>query len=98
MSNAMYSQLLDLSGAAATLPHRPNKSTIWRWCRKGMEINGHRIYLPYKKIGRRIFIARDDLEEFIEALTEADRQGVHDAARREQEIAAAEERVVGPNK
>ncbi|MFP4192936.1 MAG: helix-turn-helix domain-containing protein [Candidatus Hydrogenedentota bacterium] len=95
MSTATFHDLMDMSEAAAALPHRPNKSTIWRWCRQGVVINGKRIFLRYQKIGRRVFIKVEDLEEFIKASTDADRGTLPDPSRREREIETAERRVKG---
>ena len=86
--------LLSLSQAANSLPHRPAPSTVWRWIRKGVPVNGRRFYLPCKRIGGRIFVDPDELHSFVDALTEADRQA-HAPQDREADIEAAERRVMG---
>ena len=60
--------LLSLDDAGKALPNRPAKTTIWRWCRKG--IRG--IRLEYRRVGRRIFTSREALERFSRQLAEAD--------------------------
>lgn len=67
-------ELLPLAEAAKCLPTINCKkiciATIWRWCRKGLRGK----FLPYVRIGRRIFVTRQALLEFFTTLTELDRQ------------------------
>ncbi|MEE9296082.1 MAG: DUF1580 domain-containing protein [Phycisphaerae bacterium] len=62
---------IDLNAAAKLLPNRPHISTLWRWCRKG--VNG--IRLDYWRAGRRILTTPEALERFCTRLAEADRAG-----------------------
>ena len=85
--------LLTLSQAAQALPNKPAPSTIWRWCKRGMPMGDDRIYLDYKRVGRRVYIPSQALHDFIEEVSAADKK----TARRDREadIAAAERRVMG---
>ena len=95
----MQRELLTLSEAARRLPHRPATSTIWRWIRRGMKVGQERIYLRYLRVGKRVFVPAEALDEFVEQMTLADRERAAerygDPARREAEIAAAERAVMG---
>ena len=74
MINIATENLLSLSEAARVLPpvdgKRPHVSTIWRWCRKGL--NG--VTLEYCRLGRRIVTSPEALGRFTNALAAADRQ------------------------
>jgi len=85
--------LLTLSQAAQQLPNKPAPSTIWRWCKRGMPMGEDRIYLDYKRIGRRVYIPRPALHDFIEEVSAADKKTVR--RDREADIAAAERAVLG---
>ncbi len=65
-------EILTLSQAARLVPHPgakpPSTSTLWRWCRKG--INGAR--LEYIRVGRRIFTSQAALSRFFAAGAKAD--------------------------
>ncbi|MBI5092242.1 MAG: DUF1580 domain-containing protein [Candidatus Hydrogenedentes bacterium] len=61
-------QLLTLSEAAATLPHRPSIPTLWRWARKGLK----GVKLEYARIGGRILVSQESLRRFGEELAKAD--------------------------
>ena len=95
----MQNELLSLSEAGKRLPHRPAPSTIWRWIRQGIPAGNERIYLRYVRIGRRVFVPAEALEEFVEQMTLADKEAAAerygDPARREADIEAAERRVMG---
>lgn len=65
-----WTDLLTLEEAAYTLPRPPHMTTIWRWCRKGL--NG--IRLEYLRIGGRIYVPREALEAFGRARAAADRE------------------------
>jgi hypothetical protein len=52
--------LMSLSEAAHSLPHRPHISTLWRWCKKGCR--GAR--LEYLRLGGRIFTSAEALRRF----------------------------------
>ena len=64
--------LLTLTEATSFIPgqngKRPSVSTVWRWCRKGL--NGVR--LEYVRCGRKILTSREALSRFIKRLAEAD--------------------------
>jgi len=65
-------ELLSLTDAARVLQingKRPHISSIWRWCRRGL--NGVR--LEYGRAGRRIVTTRTALTKFMNQLAEADR-------------------------
>ena len=66
--------LLGLSDAAKAVPKidgkRPHASTIWRWCRIG--ING--VSLEYARLGRRIVTSKEALMRFSERLAAADQR------------------------
>lgn len=65
--------LLTLTDAAHSLPHRPHTSCLWRWCRKGVIArNGERVHLRHVRIGGKIFTTRDWLADFGSRLAIAD--------------------------
>ena len=68
--------ILSLSEAAKALPafngKRHHTASVWRWCRKGIVRNAKRVTLRYVRVGRRIGIPREALDEFFVALVEAD--------------------------
>ena len=59
-----------LTQAARLVPGRPNVSTLWRWCRRGL--NG--IRLEYVRFGRKIYTTSEALDRFAIALAAADLQ------------------------
>ena len=66
-------ELITLSNAAKLCPGRPSASAIWRWCRRGVKSrSGRRIYLRHLRSGCRLFTSRQWLEDFRQALTDAD--------------------------
>ncbi len=52
---------------AGILGKRPDKTTLYRWCLRG--VGG--IKLEHVRIGNRILVSRQSLTRFIEARTEA---------------------------
>lgn len=70
MENEM---VVSLTEATKILPKvngkRPAISTLWRWCRKGL--NG--VHLEYIRLGRNIATSREALCRFFAALAQADR-------------------------
>ena len=60
--------LLSLTEAAHSLPHHPHISTLWRWCKKGCR--GTR--LDFLRLGGRIFVSREALLRFGEAMAASD--------------------------
>lgn len=71
-SISLDEDLVTLTEATKLLPRvngkRPNHSTLWRWCRRGL--GG--VHLEYLKVGRRIMTSRQALERFAHALAAAD--------------------------
>ena len=65
-------ELLSLTEATKVLPRvngkRPARSTLWRWCRKGLRD----VHLEYVRVGRDIATTREALNRFFVALAEAD--------------------------
>lgn len=63
---------MTLSEAAKGLPKSNGKrihvSTLWRWCRKGIQGT----CLEYVKVGRKVMVSRDGLNRFFSALAQAD--------------------------
>lgn len=72
MSITVDADLLTLAEAAALLPgqngKRPSISTLWRWCRHGL--NGVR--LEYVRCGRKMLTSRQALCRFFRRLADAD--------------------------
>ena len=65
--------LLTLTEAAHRLPTRPNVSTVWRWCRKGvLSRAGGRVRLEHVRLGGRVLVPADALMRFGRELAEAD--------------------------
>lgn len=99
--------ILTFSEAAARLPlvngKRPHASTVWRWARKGIGVQG--IKLEALKLGGRFVTSFEALERFGRALAAADTLPTVIAektprpdrcrpdARREMDIARAEAEV-----
>ncbi len=64
---------LTLAQAAKIAPGRPSPNCVWRWCREGVKsASGDRIRLKHTRFGSRIFTTRQWLNEFGQALAEAD--------------------------
>lgn len=65
-------ELLSLAEATNHVPptngRRLHVSTIWRWCRKG--VNG--VHLEYVRVGRKICTSREAMSRFFTALAAAD--------------------------
>ena len=65
----LTSDILTLSQAARIVPalggHHVHPSTLWRWCRIGVKArNGRRVKLRHGRLGRRVVIPREALDEF----------------------------------
>jgi hypothetical protein len=56
---------LSLGQAARLVPGRPNRSTLFRWARRGVIVAGRRIVLASDRIAGRIKVKRSDLERFL---------------------------------
>jgi len=73
--HAVTNPLITLTEAAKITPGRPSTNCLWRWCRRGvLSRGGERIRLEHRRIGGKIFTARDWLDEFGRKLAEADTQ------------------------
>lgn len=68
MTMDVFNGGLTLAQAARELPGKPSPSTVWRWCRRG--VNGVR--LEYRRVGRNIITNRAALQRFIDELTRRD--------------------------
>jgi len=72
MAITMDEHLLTLTEATAFVPgqnsKRPSVSTVWRWCRKGL--NG--VQLEYVRCGRKILTSHEALGRFFRRLAAAD--------------------------
>lgn len=64
--------LLGLTEATKVIPkinkNRIARSTLWRWCRKGLR----GVHLDYVRVGRDIATSREALNRFFVALAETD--------------------------
>lgn len=70
-------EFLTMSALAKLSPSRPSASACWRWARKGMLArNGERVYLRHVRSGRKIYSTSKWLDEFFDALAQADREGL----------------------
>ena len=70
---------LTLSEASRLVPGRPNHSSLWRWCRKGvLARNGQRVHLEHRRFGGRIFTSAQALDRFSKQLADADLEHFED--------------------
>ena len=68
--------MLTLPQAAKLAPGNPHASTVWRWARRGVRArNGQRIHLQHMRAGGRVLVEESALQEFFEALAQADIAG-----------------------
>ena len=68
---------LTLSQAAKRLPNRPHAGSVWRWCRKGVRSrSGRRIHLDHVRIGGRIYVTDEAIDQFGRELAQADQEHV----------------------
>ena len=64
---------LTLSAAAKRCPGRPHASTLWRWARKGVKTrSGTRIRLEHIRVGGKIFVTHNSLNDFFRKVARAD--------------------------
>ena len=64
---------LTLSQVARQCPSQPSPNTVWRWARRGVSgRNGQKIRLRHVRIGGKLYIPFDAVEEFFKAVAEAD--------------------------
>ena len=72
MAISLEDDLLTLTDAAKVLPplggRRIHPSTLWRWCRRGCR----GIKLDYVRLGHRMCVSRDALDQFSRQLAEQD--------------------------
>lgn len=67
------SGFLSLVDAANLLPHRPHPTALWRWARRGLRArDGRLIRLAHVRLGGRVYVTREAIEEFGRRLAEAD--------------------------
>jgi hypothetical protein len=71
---------------SAVLGKRPHSATVWRWHRHG--VRGHK--LPVVRLGGRLMLRLDDLDQFIRAVSGDQPTAPNISARRRREIEAAE--------
>jgi len=65
--------LVPMARAPKRIPGRPHRSTIHRWMKDGILLpDGTRAHLKGHRVGRRIFIAPEDLDAFVEKLRKID--------------------------
>jgi hypothetical protein len=92
--------------ARPLFPGRPSISAMWRWATRGCHHGGQVIRLPYTRCGRRIFLTREGIQQFLDALRTADEAAAQaepaqtpkipierPLSRREKDIAAARQRL-----
>ena len=74
---------ITLDEATELLPIKPNRSTIWRWCARGIYVRGvdEVVRMKFVRIGRKLFTTADWVEEFIHRLTAAT-MATHEAWKR----------------
>lgn len=69
--------ILSLTEAAKAVPaldgKRPHVASIFRWAKSGIKRGATTVTLRYVRVGRRIGIPREALDEFFVALAAADR-------------------------
>lgn len=68
--------LLTLQQARSKFPHRPDLSTVYRFCLHGCR----GVSLRYMRVGRRVITSVEALNEFTRALTELDSSGTSQPA------------------
>ena len=64
---------ITLTEAAKITPGRPSTNCLWRWCRRGvLSRSGQRVRLQHIRIGGKIFTTAAWIQQFGEALAQAD--------------------------
>ena len=67
------SERITLGQAARLLPGHPSPSSLWRWCRRGVKArNGEQIRMRHVRVGGKLYIQANWLDEFSKRLAEAD--------------------------
>ena len=67
------SPYLTLGQAAKRCPGRPSTNAVWRWCRRGIKSrSGRRVKLGHVRVGGRIFVTQQSLDQFFKAVAAAD--------------------------
>lgn len=68
-----WNERITLGQAARLLPGHPSPSSLWRWCRRGVKArNGERIRMRHVRVGGKLYIQANWLDEFSKRLAEAD--------------------------
>ena len=70
MQTDHFMSLAELGGK---LPGNPSQATIWRWTRRGLLLNGERVRLRARRLGRRLYVTSKDVDDFIAKCSQADR-------------------------
>ncbi len=69
----MPDTLLSLTQVARRFPHKPDPSSVWRWCRVGVKSRaGQRIKLGCIRAGGRVYVPAVAVDIFVRELAEAD--------------------------
>jgi len=63
-------RLLKMSEIADCLGVNIHHSTVVRWTRKGVILDGKQIVLPSRRIGNRIYVDETDLQDFVDVLNQ----------------------------
>ena len=63
-------RLLKMSEIADCLGVSIHHSTVVRWTRKGVILDGKQIVLPSRRIGNRIYVDEADLQDFVNVLNQ----------------------------
>ena len=64
---------LSLSEAVEMIPSKPSTNAFWRWCRRGLKArNGNIVRMEHCRIGGKIYVTEDAIEQFFSSLAKAD--------------------------
>lgn len=59
---------VDINEAAAEMPGRPHRNSVYRWCTEGVSVRGTRLMLRSHRIGARLHTRPEWIAEFQRAL------------------------------
>lgn len=62
---------VELSDIANSLPGRPTRGMVWRWCLKGIQTKAGKVFLQFSRRGRRVMTTQKWVKEFMRTI-EAD--------------------------
>lgn len=62
---------LNLSEAAKSIPGRPHRNNVYRWCIEGTLVRGERVMLRSARVGSRIFTKQEWIDAFLEKTNSA---------------------------